>query len=236
MEFKSLEGSVIDISARRVKVAISEVDSKDLDNEIIAKDAYTKTISERGPGAANLIYHLGDHMPTTKSVIGKPSEIGMQGNKLYFVTDIVKTPYGNDMLEHYKSGIINQHSVGFSTIRAIQPKQEGDPRILTEVKLYEGSAVLWGANPNTPTLSVGKSIEELISESDLMLKEFTLIKKASKGPVTDETAELLEIRLEIYETRLKNIFAQIATQAEKSPAPVNEKLVQDIHLSLLKIF
>lgn len=241
MEFKTLDGPIIDLSERVVTVAISEVESKDLDNEIISTDAYTKTVTERGPNGVKLIYHLGDHIPSTKSVIGKPMEIGMRVNKLFFRTDIEKTNYGNDMLAMYKSGTINQHSVGFSVIRDEKPKKDGDPRILKELKLYEGSAVLWGANPNTPTLSVGKSLtkEEKEKEVDFMLKEMGFLKKAIKTGITDEMAELLEIRLEIYETRLKHIFAELAktTQAVsiETPAPVNDSRLFADRLHLLTL-
>jgi len=70
---KTVSGSVIDVNdkGRQVKVAISQVGSKDLDNDVIEAGAYTKTISERGPKGSNLIWHLTDHNPSLKSVDSK---------------------------------------------------------------------------------------------------------------------------------------------------------------------
>ncbi len=116
-------------------------------------------MAERGPKGANLIWHLTDHNPSLKSAIGKFSELYVEDNYLVGVTDVPNTTWGNDVLEFYKSGHINQHSVGFRTIKQENQKsQEGEYNLIKEILLFEGSAVLWGANMNTPTLEVNKSL------------------------------------------------------------------------------
>jgi HK97 family phage prohead protease len=160
-EEKTVSGHVADIddASRRVKVVMNEMGSLDLDQDVIDKTAFNKTIKERGPKGASLIWHLTDHVPMLKSAVGKPSEVLAQNNQLIFVTNIPGTTWGNDVLEFYKTGAINQHSIGFRVIKA-EPMKAGTPqeyRLIKEVLLYEGSAVLWGANPNTDTLSVGKN-------------------------------------------------------------------------------
>lgn len=239
-ETKDLSAPVMDVTARRVKVAVSEVGSVDLDNEIIEAGAYTKTIAERGPGSANLIWHLTDHYPTLAKAVGKPSEIGMEGNKLFYVTDIAATNWGNDVLEMYKSGLINQHSVGFSTVR--DEKLDNQPRLIKELKLYEASAVLWGANPNTPTMSVGKSgvLTDPQQEFDSVFNELKSFEKAARGKFTDETCELFELRIKMLSERLKNIFAILTKQTTQAAAPalapVNEEkqFAEYLYLSSLK--
>lgn len=227
MQFKNISDSVVDVDdkSRTVKVAISEVGSKDLDNEVIEDGAYSKTISERGPGGANLIWHLTDHRPTLSNAVGKFSSLIMDGKKLIGTTTILKTDWGNDVLEMYKSGVINQHSVGFSVKRdeMVNMGEKDSYRIIKEIKLYEGSAVLWGANPNTPTISVGKSItkEDELKEID---KELNILLKCFKnGNFTDNTFELIEIRIEMLQTRIKNLFDTTHAATEIAPAPVNEK-------------
>ena len=76
-EQKTLANSVQDVSetSRKVKVAISQMGSKDFDNDVIDHSAYNKTLGERGPKGANLIWHLTDHNPSLKSAIGKFSEL-----------------------------------------------------------------------------------------------------------------------------------------------------------------
>ena len=103
---KNIDGGVMDVDAasRRVKVAVSQVDNKDFDGDVIDKKAYDTTIRDRGPQGANLIWHLTDHYASLKSAVGKPKEVYMDGDKLVFVTDIPNTTWGNDVLEFYKTG------------------------------------------------------------------------------------------------------------------------------------
>jgi HK97 family phage prohead protease len=228
LQFKNISDSVLDVDdkTRTVKVAVSEVGSKDLDNDIIDNSAYTKTVSERGPGAQNLIWHLTDHNPSLKSAIGKPSNIVMEGNKLTFTTNIAKTDWGNDVLEMYKNGMINQHSVGFKSVKSeLMNKGEAEEyTLIKEIKLFEGSAVLWGANPNTPTMTVGKS--EMKQEVDVIDRELDILSKCLKnGRFTDDTFELVELRIINLKDRIRNLFLTVTTPAEAKASlePVKEK-------------
>lgn len=224
----------VDTIGRRVKVVISEMGSKDLDGDVMDSAAYSKTTKERGPKGANLIWHLTDHIPSLKNAIGKPSEITTGNNQLIFITDIPKTSWGNDMMEHYKAGTINQHSIGFRTIKA-EPVNAGTPdeyRLIKEVMLYEGSAVLWGANQNTPTLSVGKSLTKEESEKDFLetvteLSKFTLLFK--NGHLSDQAFELIEMRIGQLTEKLQHLYHG-STQPAKEFAvePQNGKELLDV--------
>ena len=213
---KNFSGGLIDLSEndRRVKVAISQMGSKDLDGDVIDSSAYTKTLNERGPKAKNQIWHLTDHNPSLKSAVGKFSELFVEGDMLVGVTNIPNTTWGNDVLEFYKSGHITEHSIGFRTIKE---ETKSDYNLIKEVMLYEGSAVLWGANPNTPTLSAGKSItkEEANSELEQLNKDLELVTKTFRnGNLSDESFELVEMRLQMLNERIKNLFAAIQQQNE----------------------
>jgi hypothetical protein len=73
----------VDNASRRVKVVISEMGSKDLDNDIIESGAYDKTIAERGPQGKNIIHHLIDHNPSYGSgYLSTFSELYVSGNQL----------------------------------------------------------------------------------------------------------------------------------------------------------
>jgi len=188
----------VDTSTRRVKAVWSRMNNIDLDSDIIVPEAFTKTLSERGPVGKNLIYSLVDHQADMNNVIGKPEEIYVDGDMLVAVTPIVKTQKGSDMLKLYEAGLINQHSIGFSTIKSNMGQDEKkDIRYITELKLYEGSAVLWGANPETPTLSVkSQTKEDLNSRLEKLLKSFR------NGKFTDETFALMEIQIKKIQTDL----------------------------------
>lgn len=244
-EVKSVQDSVkdVDTNSRRVKVVISRMGNKDHDNDVIDSDAYTKTIAERGPSGANLVWHLTDHNPSIKSAIGKFSELYTQGTDLIGVTNIPNTTLGNDVLELYKSGHINQHSIGFRTIKQeTQNKgEEGEYNLIKEVFLYEGSAVLWGANPMTPTVSVGKSITkaEAKEQVEILTKEWGLLMKSLRdGKFTDDTFELIEFRIYQNQERQKQLFDMLTTEPViNTVQPVVKDSVSDeLYLLTVKHF
>lgn len=229
---KSIDNSVrdVDTTGRKVKVAISQMGTKDHDGDIIDHKAYNRTIDHRGPKGQNLVWHLTDHNPSLKSAVGKFSELYKEGDYLVGVTNIPNTSWGNDVLEFYKSGTINQHSVGFKTIESemVNKGKSDEHRLIKEIFLYEGSAVLWGANENTPTLSVSKNMtpQEVEQEYFATLKEVNNLAKAMKsGHFTDDTFELLEIRMTQTTDKLKQLFEQATRPADKAPDPVNESLL-----------
>ena len=238
-EQKTVSNSVQDVSTttRKVKVAISQMGSKDLDNDVIDFNAYNKTMAERGPKGANLIWHLTDHNPSLKSAIGKFSELYVEKDYLVGVTDVPNTTWGNDVLEFYKSGHINQHSVGFRTIKAENQKSaEGEYNLIKEILLFEGSAVLWGANPNTPTIEVGKSTEEVMSQHEKLSKELSLLLKSLKdGRFSDEAFEFIEIRVAQINEAIKSLISIESTPKAEEPAiAVPEVKEPEIDLSGLK--
>ena len=106
-EQKLIADSVRDVSetSRKVKVAISQMGSKDFDNDVIDHGAYNKTMTERGPKGANLIWHLTDHNPSLKSAIGKFSELYVEGDYLVGVTDVPNTTWVMMSLNFTSQGI-----------------------------------------------------------------------------------------------------------------------------------
>lgn len=223
-EQKMIADSVRDVSEndRRVKVAISKMGNIDHDGDIIEHGAYTKTITERGPKGANLIWHLTDHNPSLKSAVGKFSDIYTDGDYLVGITTIPNTTWGNDVLEFYKSGHINQHSIGFRTIKAEAVKGDNPYNLIKEVFLYEGSAVLWGANSQTPTLTVGKSLtkDEAVAEHERLSKELGLLMKSLKdGRFTDEAFEFIEIRTAQIHEAIKTLLNNEITQPVQTVEP-----------------
>ena len=235
-EVKTIGDSVKDISERRVKVAIAHIGSKDFDNDIIQPGAFTKTITERGPKGANLIWHLTDHNPSLKAAVGKFSEIFIEGDYLAGVTDIPNTTWGNDVLEFYKTGHINQHSIGYRTIKyeTVNEGTKDEYRNLKEIFLYEGSAVLWGANPNTPTLGKSLTTEEALAEHDKLSNEMrVLVKSLRDGRFTDDAFELIELRLVQINEAIKSLLTTspvITVEPEMDVIGVIKQFTQTIKL------
>lgn len=224
-EQKATSSEVLDVddASRRVKVVMNEMEIEDLDGDVISSTAFNRTVKQRGPEGSNMIWHLTDHFPSLSHAVGKPREITTTGNKLVFVTDILKTTWGDDVLEMYKAGTINQHSIGFRTLQSepVNAGKNNEYRLIKEALLYEGSAVPWGANPETPTLTVGKSLTKEDAQKKYFdsLKELNnLAKLLEKGRLSDDSFQMIEIRMAQITENLEQAY-QFATRPADTSAP-----------------
>jgi len=214
----------VDTENKTVKAVWARFDNVDLDSDIIVKEAVTKTIKERGPKGKNLIYSLVDHIADTDHMIGKPTELYVKDDMLIAVTKIVETEKGEDMIKMYNEGLINQHSIGFSTIKSDWQDSKQTVRIIKELKLYEGSAVLWAANPETPTLDVTKSY--LNDKEKLNKRLLSLLNAFKGGTYTDETFNLLEIEIKHIQQMIDNITTLPVSTVEPDYSGIVEALNQ----------
>ncbi|MFV2015740.1 MAG: HK97 family phage prohead protease, partial [Candidatus Heimdallarchaeota archaeon] len=141
---------------------------------------------------------------------------------LKYTAKISKTSYGNDIYELIKDGSITEHSVGFQTIK--QKKDKDGVNRITEVKMWEGSLVVWGANASTPLTSV-KTMPELYDELEFLNKQIR------KGEINDLT--LLTLKLE----QLKQTIENLTPTNEQSVKETTEQLeTWPSELELLKLF
>lgn len=186
----------VDPSKQRVKVAIAEMSSIDRDGEVFDKKAFNRTIKENGPSGTNEIWHLLDHDKKSFSALGKFSEIFIEGDHLVGVSNYKNSFAWREVAwPLYESGDFTQHSVGFTPIKKVNQK---DHTLITEVRLWEGSAVLWGANMNTPTVDVQKAMKDIFGEEDVIgiSERFDmLIKSITNGKYNEENSSLVAIEL-----------------------------------------
>ena len=222
---KDISEAVIDVdkATRTVKAVWSHIGNKDYDNNIIAKGAFDRTIRERGPNGKKMIWSLVDHYSNTKHAFGKPKELYVEGNRLIAVTDIVMTDAGEDILKLYDAGCINQHSIGFSTV-VDEYDKANNVRTIKEVILYEGSAVLWGANDQTPTLDV-KALTKPQQQKNIYDRLERLKSAIRNGSFTDETFSLLEIEFSQLQKAVSEIEGTKKDDESTKP-PVDTKLLE----------
>ena len=189
--------------------AFNNIDS---DGDVIVSGAYKKTVAENGPMGRNRIMHLLQHNPLMP--LGKPTELMEDAKGLRFTSKITETSYGKDVIKLYAEGVFNEHSVGFEIIKA---DNKAGYREIREIKLWEGSTVTWGANPNTPIESM-KSWDKPKSEE--MLAKFCNILR--NGDVSDESMIQLEIGLKQLENHLKALQAVEIVESEATQFKSNE--------------
>lgn len=216
----------IDTKTRSVKVAIAELESVDRDDDVFSTTAFDKTIKERGPQGTNEIWHMADHGYSLTSALSKFSELYKDGKYIVGISPYRDTALWRDTIwPLYEAGDINQHSVGFRTVKFA--KQASGVREITEAALWEGSAVLWGANPFTPTLGVTKSAlttEQVESE----IRRFDLLIKGVKNGHFDEDNSLLQLELKRLQQFTIDLSNNATQPEEKSTEPDSVKVLIDI--------
>lgn len=238
-ETKAMPGEILDIAkdTRKVKAVWAYMGNVDRDSDIILSGAFTKTIAECGPSGTNEIWTLANHCTDFKAALGKPSEIYEEGNRLISVTEILDTEIGEDIIKLYEAGCINQHSIGFATIKSDWQDQSQTVRLIKEVKLYEGGPVLWGANPMTPTLEVSKSLIDINeTKADLTGQLQALLIAFKHGTFTDKTFSLLEIQIKQIQSQILELSTKAVVE---TPKPQNEdilKALRESNSKLLKLF
>ena len=209
LDFKSYQNSVkdVDVKKRVVTGYLSSFGNKDYDNDIIEKGAFTKTLAER----KNDIYFLNQH--NWKQPHGKFAVLMEDEKGLYFESEpLIDTSYSTDALKLYEAGIVNEHSIGFNVVKR-NFDEDSNVRYIKEIKLYEGSNVTLGANPDTPFTGFKQlTIKEVNDKAKTILKAFR------NGTFTDETFVLLEFAL-------KELQRQAYELGQKSQ--INEEPLQD---------
>jgi len=193
----------IDESGRTIKAIANTYNFYDSDSDVLRPGVAKLSIEQRGAksDAADKILYAKFHDLTQlngKSLIEKEAMIN--GNSvLYVEAKLLETPAGEETLQQYKEGIINQHSIGFrynqinyidnesekwddflkDLINPEEAEKNGFGYDVTEIKLYEWSAVAFGANKLTPFLGV-KSENKAIQLQGLYQKMDALIKTANR--------------------------------------------------------
>jgi len=206
--FKSAPlGELIDADDKQniVKGYASYFNNKDSDGDIIRPGAYAKTIKENGD-RVRYIYQHNMAQPLGKMVMLEEDDKG-----LLFEAEIAKTTLGNDVMELMKLGVITENSVG---ILPMQKEFKGDYREITEVKLYEVSAVTLAANDQAKIMDVKGSAnkEEMYKRYD------SLAKIIRKGNISNEMGYAIEAEL----LKLKSLFVNATLPVEETTKPADD--------------
>lgn len=169
-------GGEVEVANRTVSGYLASFGNKDSDSDIILKGAFSKSLNDRGVGSstARKISFLYQHDMTKP--IGRFTTLVEDEKGLYFEAELDNIPLANDVLEQYKSGTLNQHSIGFRYLKdKVDYNKELDAFMIKEVDLFEGSVVNMGANENTPFMGIKSEqvesyVEELRRETEQALK------------------------------------------------------------------
>jgi uncharacterized protein len=173
----------VDVEKRIITGYFTSNGTIDSDNDVFADGSFKKTIKDSGPKGKNRIWHLWQH--DSDKPINKPYLLEERSEGVYFETKLLNTEISKLALALYEAGSISEHSVGFMTVKS---DEEKGVRVIKEVKMLEGSTVLWGANPNTPF--VGMKAEQAIEILNVLEK---LLKNGTFEQ--NEIFELIELNI-----------------------------------------
>ena len=204
--YKNLQQGISDVDVKKGIVTgyFSSFDNMDSDGDVIRKGAFTKTIKEN----FQRVRHLLDH-DATKSV-GKIQLLQEDSKGLYYESKAGRHTLGRDFLLMVEDGLINEHSIGFVTIKQ---KNMGGYNEISEVKLYEGSSLQgWGANEMTPITGM-KNFETVSVMMDNILKAI------KNGKYTDETFAKLELQF----LQLQKELAELKEESVETTEPSEDK-------------
>lgn len=202
----------IDESQGIVSGYFSVFGNVDSDGDMIMPGAFKKTLSEN----IGRIRHLNQHNPLQP--LSRPTVLKEDSYGLYFESHISRTSYGRDVIQLYADGVVDEHSIGFNTIQ--QQKAQGYNE-LTELKLWEGSTVTWGANEMARATGMKSMTKE-----QLIDKMGSVVKALKNGKYENE--EIFDI-LDLYFKQLQQHISEImSTQAaEEAPEPQQTKSEYD---------
>lgn len=190
----------VDEDNRKVSGYLAAFNNKDMDGDIIIRGAFAKSLQERGCNSSTdrKIAYLWQH--DAKEPIGKFTTLMEDEKGLYFEAEIDKIPLGDRVLTQYKSGTLNQHSIGFRYVwDKTEYSEQEDAFILKEINLFEGSVVTIGANENTPFM--GMKGATLDAESIVLQKETEKFLKSLSPDLEYEARQIIMKHIALTETK-----------------------------------
>jgi len=195
IEYKSIPVEIKDLDIKQGVVTgyFAAFGNWDDGGDMIEKGAFKKTIQERGPDSAQpRVKFLMNHNPDM--ILGVPQVLKEDKAGLYFESRIVPTALGLDTLKLYEAGVITEHSIGYDAITVKYDESLmtawGPGRVLKELRLWDGSAVTWGMNSQTPTLGVKVLTDPVTARLSAQLAAMDAI--LHKGTLTDEAFTEIE--------------------------------------------
>jgi hypothetical protein len=213
----------IDEPKGRILGYFSTFGNIDSDKDMIMPGAFAKTLMQN----TKRIKHLYQHNPMMplSGVKNGNLILSEDSNGLLFDSTISKTSYGLDTIKLYVDGVIDEHSIGFNTVNKSEKK---DYTEITEIKLWEGSTVTWGANEMAGTAAV-KSLtkEQAIAKMNVAIKAFRNGKYEN-----DEVFDLLEI----YIKQLQQVILDISEKSIEPAKPILPDVNRSEVLEALKSF
>jgi HK97 family phage prohead protease len=211
----------INIEKREVVFAFSKFNDYDSDDDITMNGAFSKTIRESGPQGADRIRHVFNHDKSSPP-IGRILKMWEDSDFAYAHSKMVNNQTANDVWDAYKEGALNEHSYFGKSYNPERNEKGGI--VIKEVKLFEVSTVLWGAQESAKLKQLIKgdimgieAIKEL-KEHLMGIKNFV-----RKSNSSDDFLYQLESEIEKAFDIILPISLEPIQAVEKTPEDIKPK-------------
>lgn len=164
--YVAFELKAIDLEKREFS-GLASTWEVDLDEERFERGAFMRSInawkSSQKSKEPRIIPLIDQHnYRSVRNVFGKVTDLRESADGLHVRGQIIPTADGDEYLARIHGGFLNGLSVGFDTVRDKTETRTVDGekreiRVITEAKLLEVSAVIWGANPQA-LIAAAKSL------------------------------------------------------------------------------
>lgn len=221
---------------RTVKGLFASYNYFDSDRDVLKVGCMDKSLKDHGVGASkktyrikHLLFHDWEKVLTTPDVL-ENSEVVIDGTKvqgLYFESEMPNDLMGNETLLKYHKGTYDQHSIGFQYIQGKYVKKgdadwnselkqllnpqdaekAGEMYLWSEIKLFEGSTVAFGANDLTPALGV-KSEDKPALLIKYLGKLESLKKQLTSGDISELDAYKCAIQVCYLQQLTEDLFSE----------------------------
>ncbi len=203
--------------------------------EKIRQGAFTKTIQE---GDVRLLFNHDPNYILARTANGTMTlEEDKKG--LLYTASLPNTTYANDLKESIKRGDVSQNSFGFRVIndkwKISDDRNKLDERVLTEVKLFDVSAVVFAAYPQT-TVKVRSILKSIGYDPDAVADMY---RKVEKGIITKEEREsIIETIKKLLDkfTVVDTKEPDIEIHSEDVVEPSRTLALTQMRIKLLKIY
>jgi HK97 family phage prohead protease len=236
--------SDIDLSRRTVTGFFSTINYFDSDREVLISGVYDNSISKRGVNSTAIakFKHLFNHefskvLSATVSLSQK--KVG-DTEGLFFESKIARTTLGDDILIGYNEGIYDNHSIGFRYVREktmyidttsaewnkfvsmlVNPDEAlkgGYMFVLSDIDLFEGSTVAFGANLLTPFLGIKSE-----NKQNVLFNVKNRIERLSNHLRKSKQSDAILSRFEIELLQLQQIISDYTSEIEPKKQKQTEK-------------
>lgn len=225
-EYKSVSNPIkdVDTGKREIVGMFANYKTPDMIGDVSHKGMFDKSWKETGSRITLLFEHK------THQVLARNLKLWDDVNGAYHKSNLGKTKFADSVLEMAEADLLTGHSYAYAVVRGQKNNYGG--RNIFEAKHFEVTLTGgdWPVHPNTPIISVKKSLQELQSDLSNIEEEYKKLKGfCYSSNADDDTLEHLQTVRDALFIEIKKLHQNIldlSTLAAQAPEPQRKGLSQ----------